>query len=81
MDLLTLHPSQSPLNMGNEVYGDELKISDELLNLSKIQAIGDIDYLSMTVVELKAVAENKGIEIPSTIKKDDLIKLLQESEV
>lgn len=53
------------------ISSDRLYIDDGLLESSNIQAVGNIDYLSMTVAELKSVAENKGIEVKS----------LQEGEV
>ncbi|MGG7057606.1 Rho termination factor N-terminal domain-containing protein [Clostridium tertium] len=41
----------------------------------------EIDYNSLTVVELKSIAENKGIVINSTMKKADIIKAILESEI
>ena len=39
------------------------------------------DYNSLTVVELKSMAENKGIKVTSTMKKADIIKAILESEI
>lgn len=41
----------------------------------------ETDYSSLTVVELKSIAENKGIVINSTMKKADIIKVILESEI
>lgn len=41
----------------------------------------EIDYNSLTVTELKSIAENKGIKVISTMKKADIIKTILESEI
>ena len=41
----------------------------------------EIDYNSLTVVELKYIAENRGIKVISTMKKADIIKAILESEI
>lgn len=41
----------------------------------------EIDYNSLTVTELKSIAENKGIKITSTMKKADIIQAITESEI
>lgn len=40
-----------------------------------------VDYNSLTVVELKSIAENKGIKVTSTMKKADVIQAIIESEI
>lgn len=41
----------------------------------------EFDYNSLTVVELKSIAENKGIKVTSTMKKVDIIQAILESEI
>ena len=38
-----------------------------------------IDYASMTVSELKALAAENGLDVPSRIRKADLIELIKTS--
>lgn len=38
------------------------------------------DYEELKVEDLKALAVEKGIEVPSKVKKEDLIKLIKDSE-
>ena len=40
----------------------------------------EVNYELLTVAELKEVAKEKGIEITSTMKKDDILKAIIESE-
>lgn len=40
-----------------------------------------VDYNSLTVVELKSIAENKGIKVTSTMKKADIIQAILEDEI
>lgn len=40
--------------------------------------VGNLEDL--TVEELKIIAENKVIEVPSKIRKEDLIKLIRDAE-
>ena len=40
----------------------------------------DIDFISLTVEQLKLLADEKKIEYDSKIKKEDLIKLLEGTE-
>jgi hypothetical protein len=39
-----------------------------------------IDYASMTVSELKALAGTRGLDVPSRIRKADLIALIEASD-
>lgn len=41
----------------------------------------ETDYNSLNVVELKSIAENKGIKVTSTMKKADIIQAILESEI
>lgn len=41
----------------------------------------ETDYNSLTVVELKSIAENKGIRVTATMKKVDIIQAILESEI
>lgn len=41
----------------------------------------EFDYNSLTVVELKSIAENKGIKITSSMRKADIIQAILESEI
>lgn len=41
---------------------------------------GDKSLKDLTVDQLKMLAEEKGLEVPSKIKKDDLIEMLKEVE-
>ena len=41
---------------------------------------GDEDLADMTLPQLKALADLRGLEYPKKIKKDDLIELLEQSE-
>lgn len=41
----------------------------------------ETDYNSLTVVELKSIAENKGMKVTSTMKKADIIQAILESEI
>ncbi|GAA0817467.1 Rho termination factor N-terminal domain-containing protein [Clostridium tertium] len=41
----------------------------------------ETDYNSLTVVELKSIAENKEIKVTSTMKKADIIQAILESEI
>ena len=41
----------------------------------------EIDYNSLTVVELKSIAENRGIKVTTTMKKADIIQVILESEI
>lgn len=38
-----------------------------------------VDYNSLTVVELRSIAENKGIKVNSTMKKAEIIQAIMES--
>lgn len=40
----------------------------------------DLEFDSLTVEQLKSIADQKGISYDSKIKKDDLIKLLEGAE-
>lgn len=40
-----------------------------------------IDYNLLTLVELKSIAENKGIKVNSNMKKVNVIKAIKESEI
>jgi peptidoglycan hydrolase CwlO-like protein len=56
----------------------ESLIAKEEAEVQTIQDIKEeIDYLKMTVVELKAVAKEKGIKGFSTMKKSELIEALK----
>lgn len=42
--------------------------------------LGNADYEELKVEDLKALAAEKGIEVPSKVKKEELIQLIKESE-
>ena len=41
----------------------------------------EFDYNSLTVAELKSIAEEKGIKITSSMRKADIIQAILESEI
>lgn len=41
----------------------------------------EIDYNSLTVAELKSIAENRGLKVNSAMKKADIIQAILESEI
>ncbi len=47
---------------------------------SNTEATDSIDYSSYTVAQLKEELDNKGISYTNTMKKADLIALLEESD-
>lgn len=53
---------------------------DEVPTLMNVSEEETTDYSSLTVVELKSLAENRGITLNSSMKKVDIIKKLLEGE-
>ncbi|WP_286910750.1 HeH/LEM domain-containing protein [Clostridium sp. UBA1652] len=58
------------------------KIEDTVVNSESKDGYTqeDEDLNNLTMEKLKEIVANKGIEVPSKIKKEELIKLIEEAE-
>lgn len=85
-DTIPETPTESPMSLEefeseeeNELFDDEDDQEDEDSDDDEENDTDEVDYSEMTVAELKAACEERGIETKG-LKKDDLIKALSESE-
>ena len=64
--------------MGMLLYKKRLKAIAEAKEQAQAEEAKEVKSLaSLTVSELKAIAESKGIEVPTSAKKADIIALLE----
>lgn len=83
-------PNESPMSLeefeneeDEELLDDEDEQEDEDVNSDddvEEDEADEVDYSKMTVAELKAACEERGIDIKNLSKKDDFINALTESE-
>ena len=85
-------PNESPMSLEefeseeDELLDDEDEQEDEDVDSDDIEedetdeGESEVDYSKMTVAELKAACEERGIDIKNLSKKDDFINALAESE-
>ena len=85
-------PNESPMSLEefeseeDELLDDEDEQEDEDVDSDDIEedetdeGESEVDYSKMTVAELKAACEERGIDIKNLSKKDDFINALTESE-
>lgn len=80
-------PNESPMSLeefeseeDEELLDNEDEQEDEDVDSDDDVEDEEVDYSKMTVAELKAACEERGIDIKNFSKKDDFIKALTESE-
>lgn len=75
------HARDILINQGYKLVGDveqQSSTDDQTQNDTENENPNDLSKL--TLEKLKALAEERGIEVPSKIKKDDILKMLEEVE-
>lgn len=82
-------PNESPMSLeefeseeDDELLDDDETQEDEEIDSDDVEEdeADEVDYSKMTVAELKAACEERGIDIKNLSKKDDFINALTESE-
>lgn len=75
------HARDILINQGYKLVEDnEQQSSTEEQTQNDTENQNQNDLNKLTVEQLKALAEERDIEVPSKIKKDDLVKMLEEVE-
>lgn len=82
-----LDEAEQILNDNREMSGEDRQICQEQINQARSQGPDpapevdeDTDLESLTVPQLKALADSRGVEIPSDAKKADIIEALEDAE-
>ena len=75
--MLQLLPSTTSFSLRRSILGQEVEEIQEEVQ-ENTSATDDIDYSSYTVAQLKEMLDEKGISYTSSMKKADLIALLEE---
>lgn len=75
------HTRDILINQGYKlVEGKEQQSSTDEQTHNDTEEKNPNDLYKLTVEQLKAIAEERGIEVPGKIKKDDLVEMLEEVE-
>lgn len=81
MQLLLLLPNDTLTSYSLRSANAVQEVEEDLVEAqSNNEATDSIDYSSYTVAQLKEKLDNKGISYTNTMKKADLIALLEESD-